>query len=184
MPTLRKVPAEIGQTWVSHAAVLHAEDSYAWVERPAWLFLGSRPRSLAVPPLVGDVLRLRAAPATPLEEIVGVVLGVRVRQDGVWTHVELAVNGGVQLVSKRTVAAHLGRMKGISRIDQPTKMVKDRLHGGTHGWFVRTYARSRPHATRMFSDQRAGGVRASLKAALAFHAAHVGLNPAQAIAFR
>lgn len=35
MPTVRKVPAEIGQAWVSYAAVLRADDSYAWVERPA-----------------------------------------------------------------------------------------------------------------------------------------------------
>jgi hypothetical protein len=105
------------------------------------------------------------------------------RQDGLWTHVQLALNGGVQWVSKSTIVAHLGRIKGITRVDQPTKMLNGRVHGGTHGWFVRIYAAREPQIARTFSDRAAGGQLAALKAALAFHAAHVGLAPEQGMLF-
>ena len=59
-------------------------------------------------PRVGDVLRLRAAKGTAAEKITGVVLAVRVRQDGVWTHAQLALNGSLQWVSKSTIAVQGG----------------------------------------------------------------------------
>jgi hypothetical protein len=86
-------------------------------------------------------------------------------------------------VSKSTIAAHLGRAKGITRVDQPTKWINGRVHGGLHGWFVRIYAGKLPRIARTFSDRAAGGQLAALKAALAFHAAHVGIEPEQGVAF-
>jgi hypothetical protein len=183
MPTFQKVPAEIAATWDTPTSSRIVDDRYTWVDRPALLFLSGNPRSLANPPRVGDVLRLRAPANTPAERITGVVLAVRVRQDGIWTHAQLALNNSIQWFSKSTIAEHLGRVKGITRVDQPTKMLNDRVHGGTHGWFVRIYEGKLPRIARTFSDRAAGGQLAALKAALAFHAAHVDLDPADAIPF-
>lgn len=186
MPAFRKVPTEIAAAWQkARPAPARRDDRYVWVARPARLFVSRKPRPLVEPPQIGDVLQLRAAPETPLEQIVGVVLGVRTRQDGVWTHVHLAFNGAAAWVSKRTVAAHLGRMKGISRVDQPTKLIAGRVHGGTHGWFVRVYQPGQTPAilARTFSDRAAGGMLAALRAALAFHAAHVAIDAAEGVAF-
>ncbi|MBK9940046.1 MAG: hypothetical protein U0Z44_09745 [Kouleothrix sp.] len=185
MPTFRKVPAEIAQVWDSSPARASrvADDRYTWVGRSAVIFLGGRPRSLSDTPRIGDVLRLRAPANTPVEQTTGVVLSVRTRQDGIWSHVELAVNGSTQLAAKSTIAAHLGRLKGITRVDQPTKTLNNRVHGGTHGWFVRIYEGKSPQIARTFSDRSAGGQVEALKAALAFHAAHVGLNIDEGIPF-
>ena len=185
MPTFRKVPTEVAQQWASAPAISArvADDRYSWVGRPAKIYLSGKPRPLNIPPRIGDVVRLRAATGTPLEQIVGVVLDVRLRQDGIWTHVQIAIHNEMQWVSKSTIAAHMGRLKGITRVDQPTKMLNNRVHGGTHGWFVRIYEGKAPQIARTFSDLTAGGKIASLKAALAFHAEHVGLNPELAIAF-
>ena len=57
------------------------------------IYLGGKSRSLSDTPRVGDVLRLRAPADAPAERTTGVVLSVRKRQDGIWTHVEVAVNG-------------------------------------------------------------------------------------------
>ena len=65
-------------------------------------------------------------------------------------------------------------MKGVTRVDQPTKLLNGRVHGGTHAWFVRVYDGKLPRLARTFSDKAAGGQLAALKAALAFYAAHVG----------
>lgn len=185
MPTLRKVPADVAAAWdqprASGSRV--ADDRYTWVDRPALLYISGRPRTLSDVPRVGDVMRLHAPANTPPEQITGVVLQTRVRKDGIWTHVELALNGTPQWVSKRTIAEHLGRLKGISRIDQPTKMINDRVHGGTHGWFVRVYDGKKPRVARSFSDRAAGGRMAALKAALAFHAASADLDPEEGIPF-
>lgn len=185
MPTFRKVSEEVAQAWDAPPArpPRVADDRYTWVGRPAMIFLGGKPRPLSETPRVGDVLRLRAPAGTPLERIAGIVLDVRTRQDGIWTHVQLAMNDTMQWVSKSTIAAHLGRLKGITRVDQPTKMLNNRVHGGTHGWFVRIYEGKSPQLARTFSDRSAGGKIPALKAALAFHAAHVGLNPEEGIAF-
>ena len=67
-------------------------------------------------------------------------------------------------------------MKGSTRVDQPIKLLNGRVHGGTHAWFVRVYAGSQPKNARTFSDKAAGGQLQALRAALAFHAAHVGLD--------
>jgi hypothetical protein len=74
-------------------------------------------------------------------------------------------------------------MKGISRVDQPTKLLHGRVHGGTHGWFVRIYEGKLPRIARTFSDRAAGGQLQALKAALAFHAAHVGIAADKGIVF-
>jgi hypothetical protein len=184
MPTFRKVPPEVAASWDTPAASSRTiDDRYTWVNHPARLFLSGNPRSLSNVPRVGDVVRLRAPANTPVERITGVVLEVRVRQDGVWTHAHLAINNSIQWVSKSTIAAHLGRIKGITRVDQPTKMLNNRVHGGTHGWFVRIYEGKLPRIARTFSDRTAGGQLAALKAALAFHAAHVGLDESESIPF-
>ena len=185
MPTFRKVPLEVAQAWDSAPARMSrvADDRYTWVGRSAMIYLGGKSRSLSDTPRIGDVLRLRAPADAPAERTTGVVLSVRKRQDGIWTHVEMAVNGGTQWVSKSTIAAHLGRLKGVTRVDQPTKMLNNRVHGGTHGWFVRIYEGKSPQIARTFSDRSAGGQVEALKAALAFHAAHVGLSPEEGIPF-
>lgn len=185
MPTFRKVPAEVAQAWDSAPARLPrvADDRYSWVGRAAVIHLGGKPRPLSELPRIGDVLRLRAPADAAPDQITGVVLNVRQRQDGIWTHVELAVAGGAKWVSKSTIAAHLGRLKGVTRVDQPTKMLNNRIHGGTHGWFVRIYEGKSPQIARTFSDRTAGGQVAALKAALAFHAAHVAISAEEGIPF-
>ena len=75
-------------------------------------------------------------------------------------------------------------MKGITRADQPTKLLNGRVHGGTHAWFVRVYDGKLPRIARTFSDTAAGGQLQALKAALAFHAAHVGLDAEAGMVFR
>jgi hypothetical protein len=185
MPILRKVSAQAAAAWdvAKTPAPRAPDDRYTWVERPAILYLSGKPRSLHDIPRVGDVVRLDDPTATLAQRITGVVLQVRIRKGGVWTHVQLAVDGSVQWVSKRQIAAHLGRIKGVSRIDQPTKSLHNRTHGGTHSWFVRVYEGKRPRIARSFSDQAAGGQVAALKAALAFHAAHVETGGESGIPF-
>ncbi len=177
MPTVRKVSQEQAAAWLP-AAPAPKDDRYGWVDKPALIYLGQSPRPLSEQPQVGDVMRLRAA-----QQVVGVVLGVRVRSDGIWTHVELAYNNRIQWVSKSTIAKHLGRIKGLTRVDQPTKQINGRLHGGTHGWFVRVYSGKNPSVAKTFSDRAAGGRLEALKAALAFHAAHISADPGEAISF-
>ena len=177
MPTVRKVSPAQAAAWESPAPE-PIDDRYTWVDKPALIFLSQSASALSEPPHVGDVVRLRSA-----ERIVGVVLGVRVRSDGIWTHVELAYNNRIQWVSKSTIAEQLGRIKGLTRVDQPTKQINGRRHGGTHGWFVRVYKGKQPSVAKTFSDKAAGGRLESLRAALAFHAAHVSADPGMAICF-
>ncbi len=185
MPNIRKVAAAVAATWdePSALAARPKDDRYSWVEKPAVLYLGGKPRALNIAPRVGDVLRLRAPAASAPEETTGVVLGTRVRKDGIWTHVNLAFKGTVKWVSKSTIGAHLGRMRGITRVDQPTRVLNDRVHGGTHAWFVRVYDGKQPRVARTFSDGSAGGIHLALKAALAFHNAHAELDPEEGIPF-
>ena len=177
MPTVRKVSSVQAAAWEPPAPA-PIDDRYTWVDKLALIYLNGSPRPLGEPPRAGDVLRLRGT-----ERVVGIVLGVRVRSDGIWTHVELAYSSRIQWISKRTIAEHLGRLKGLTRVDQPTKQLNGRVHGGTHGWFVRVYNGKSPLVAKTFSDQAAGGRRESLKAALAFHAAHVSADPGMAIRF-
>lgn len=185
MPTLVKVTPEVAATWSEPARrpPRQVAPRECWVERPAMLFISGRARSLSEAPKVGDVLRLRAAQGTPPEQTTGVVLNTRVRSDGIWTHVEFAVGGTARWVSKSTIAEALGRIKGVSRIDQPRKQIRDRIHGGTHSWFVRTYNDKLPGRTASFSDRTEGSKRAALKAALAFHTAHTTIDASEGIPF-
>ncbi len=185
MPTLVKVAPEIAATWTEAASrpPRQAKPNQGWVERPATLFISGRPRPLSEVPKVGDVLRLRAAEGTPAEHTTGVVLGTRVRSDGLWTHVELAVGGTTRWVSKSTIAETLGRVKGVSRIDQPQKQIRGRVHGATHSWFVRIYNGKLSGRTASFSDRTEGSKRAALKAALAFHTAHATIDASEGIPF-
>jgi hypothetical protein len=185
MPNIRKVAASVAATWDEPPAPAPRpkDDRYTWVDRPAVLYIGGKPRPLHDVPRIGDVLRLRAPASTAREKTTGIVLGARVRKDGIWTHVNLAFNGTVKWVSKSTIGAHLGRMKGITRVDQPTRVMNDRVHGGTHAWFVRVYDGKQPRVARTFSDGAAGGILPALKAAMAFHTAHADLDPEQGIPF-
>ena len=185
MPNVRKIAASVAATWGDPPALAARpkDDRYTWVDQPAMLYIGGKPRSLSSVPRIGDVLRLRAPAATAPEKTTGVVLGTRVRKDGIWTHVNLAFNGTVKWVSKSTIGAHLGRIRGITRVDQPTRVLNERIHGGTHAWFVRVYEGKQPRIARTFSDGAAGGIHLALKAALAFHTAHVELDPDAGIPF-
>ena len=179
MPIVRKVSPAQAAAWVPPPPERQPrDDRYTWVGKPAMLFITEFTRSLREPPKIGDVVRLRA-----VERVVGVVLDVRVRKDGHWTHVELAYDGKLQWVSKGAIAEHLGRTKGITRVDQPTKRINDRVHGGLHGWFVRVYEGKLPKYAKTFSDKSAGGRLAALRAAMAFHAAHVEIDPSEGIPF-
>jgi len=185
MPNIRKVTASVAAMWAEPPAPAPRpkDDRYTWIDQPAVLYIGGKPHPLNVVPKIGDVLRLRAPVTTAPEKITGVVLGTRVRKDGIWTHVNLAFNGTVKWVSKSTIAAHLGRMRGITRVDQPTRMLNERVHGGTHAWFVRVYDGKQPRVARTFSDGSAGGIHLALKAAMAFHNAHAELDPEEGIPF-
>lgn len=177
MPTVCKVSSEQAAAWETPAPV-SVDDRYTWSDKLALIFLSQSSRPLSELPRVGDVVRLRAA-----QQVVGIVLGVRVRSDGLWTHVELAYNDHIQWTSKSAIAEHLGRLKGLTRVDQPTKQLNGRVHGGTHGWFVRVYSGKSLPVAKTFSDRTAGGRLESLKTALAFHAAHVSADPSEAISF-
>jgi hypothetical protein len=185
MPNIRKVAAAVAAMWDDPPALppRPKDDRYTWVEQPAVLYIGSKPRPLSAVPKIGDVLRLRAPAGTPPEQTTGVVLGTRVRKDGIWTHVNLAFNGTVKWVSKSTIGEHLGRMRGITRVDQPTRVLNKHVHGGTHAWFVRVYEGKQPRVARTFSDGSAGGIHLALKAAMAFHNAHAELDPEDGIPF-
>ena len=185
MPNIRKVAASVAAAWDKPPALAQRpkDDRYTWVDRPAVLYIGGKPRALNVAPKIGDVLRLRAPATTAPEKTTGVVLGTRVRKDGIWTHVNLAFNGTIKWVSKSTIGAHLGRMRGITRVDQSTRILNQRVHGGTHAWFVRVYEGKQPRIARTFSDGAAGGIHLALKAAMAFHNAHAELDTAEGIPF-
>jgi hypothetical protein len=185
MPNIRKVAASVAAAWdeLPTPTPRPKDDRYTWVEQPAVLYIGGKPRPLSSVPKIGDVLRLRAPTSTAQEKITGVVLGTRVRKDGIWTHVNLAFNGTIKWVSKSTIGAHLGRMRGITRVDQPTRVLNQRVHGGTHAWFVRVYEGKQPRIARTFSDGAAGGIHLSLRAAIAFHNAHADLDPEDGIPF-
>ena len=140
LSTFRKVGADEATTWeIGAGSTRSIDDRYDWVGGPAVLFLQGKPRSLACALRIDDVLRLRAPENTPPERAIGIVVGVRLRTDGVWTHAQLAVNGEIRWMSKSMIAAHLGRAKGLTRVDQPTKLLNGRVHRGTYGWFVRIY---------------------------------------------
>jgi hypothetical protein len=167
MPIVRKISAE----------TFHADEPL--VAMPAAngvrlldvLRISGAERPLTQPPRIGDIVRLKAPPGTPHERILGVVLRVQIRRDGIWTRAELLMDAGVSWVSKSAIEGVVGRPKGVSRIDQPTKRIHDRVHGGTHGWFVRVYEGKRHKIARMFSDSQHGGRADALRVALAFHAA-------------
>jgi hypothetical protein len=185
MPNVRKIPASVAADWADPPALAPRpkDDRYTWADQPAILYLGGKPRPLSTVPKIGDVLRLRAPASTPPEKNTGVVLGIRVRKDGIWTHVNLAFNGTVKWVSKSTIGEHLGRMRGITRVDQATRVHNRRVHGGTHAGFVRVYEGKPPRIARTFSDGAAGGIYLALKAAMAFHNAHADLAPEEGIPF-
>lgn len=167
MPIVRKISAESFYADELQVTVPPA----AGVQLLDVLRISGAERSLTEPPRIGDVVRLKAAPDTADERVLGVVLRVQVRRDGIWTRAELLMQAGVLWVSKSVIAGVAGRPKGVSRIDQPTKRIRDRVHGGTHGWFVRVYEGKRHKVARMFSDNQHGSCADALRAALAFHAA-------------
>ncbi len=110
-------------------------------------------------PLIGDIVLVKAADGMP--ERTGIVLRVRMRKDGYWTAAELLIDGGVSWLNKGQIVRVIGRPKGISRIDQPSRR--------THGWFVRIYEGKNTRVARLFSDQKHKGIGLALEAALAFH---------------
>lgn len=110
-------------------------------------------------PIIGDILLVKAGDGMP--EQTGIVLRVRTRKDGYWTAAELLIDGTVRWVNKGQLVRVVGRPKGISRIDQPSRR--------THGWFVRIYEGKRTRVARLFSDQKHNGIGPALEAALAFH---------------
>ncbi|KAB8141998.1 hypothetical protein F8S13_15725 [Chloroflexia bacterium SDU3-3] len=110
-------------------------------------------------PIIGDIVLVKAADGLP--ERTGIVLRVRTRKDGYWTAAELLIDGSIQWINKGHLVRVVGRPKGISRIDQPSRR--------THGWFVRIYEGKRTRVARLFSDQKHNGIGPALEAALAFH---------------
>jgi hypothetical protein len=121
-------------------------------------------------PHIGDIVQLKGTIGQPGNT--GIVLRIRTRKDGYWTAAELLVNGTVQWVNKGQIQRIVGRPKGISRIDQPSRR--------THGWFVRVYEGKKTRVARLFSDQKHKGIGPALEAALAFHAQESAEEPQQA----
>ncbi|MBK9945525.1 MAG: hypothetical protein IPP13_28375 [Kouleothrix sp.] len=173
MPTLRKVAPDTGDTWQpARTKTTRETPPAAWLARPATLFITTyrwRPNDPLSP---GDVLRVSAG-------AIGVV--IEVRADG-GALLAMAC-GGERWAGPGEAMERLGRVKGISRIDQAKKMLGGRVHGSTHAWFARVYDGTKTKAACSFSDAVLGGRRAALRAALAYHAAHVGLDASEGIAF-
>lgn len=183
MPTLRKVTSDIGETWAPAQSKLRSEDQhYTWAAQPAMLFITRKMRWRAGI-AIGDVLRLSGPEGAPAAEVVGVVLDVRPGAEGGQDALLAMACGSERWVRPGEIAESLGRVKGVSRIDQDKKTIGGYIHGGTHGWFVRVYEGTKPRLTASFSDSSAGGRRAALRAALAFHAAHVGGEAGEGIEF-
>lgn len=121
-------------------------------------------------PHIGDIVQIETeAEGTTT----GIVLGIRADDAAGWEAAELLVHGKQQWLSKADISQVVGRLKGISRIDQPSRR--------THGWFVRVYDGKKARASRLFSDQKYHGIGAALEAALAFHAAASAADAAQII---
>lgn len=175
MPTLRKVAPDTGDTWQPARTKTTRETPPAtWLAQPATLLITTyrwRPNDPLSP---GDVLRVGG----PGEPTIGVVIEVQ----GDAALVALAC-GGERSAGPGEAMERLGRVKGISRIDQAKKMLGGRVHGSTHAWFARVYDGTKTKAACSFSDAVLGGRRAALRAALAYHAAHVGLDASEGIAF-
>ncbi len=184
MPTLRKVEPEIAQTWESASSKARSEDAhYAWVSQPATLYI-TQSRYPRNTPILGDVLRITMPEGETTKPAIGVVIDIQSQSEGHLSALQLAMaEGGERWITKQEIAQWLGRLKGISRIDQPRKMIHGKVHGGTRGWFVRLYKGTKPFMTCSFSDSSAGSRRAALRAALAYHAAHVNLDVSEGIPF-
>jgi hypothetical protein len=122
-------------------------------------------------PRIGDIVAIKSSHGKG-EPLMGIVLSIRTHKDNSWTGVEVFQEGKVRWVTRGQVERIVGRPKGISRIDQPTRR--------THGWFVRVdYEGKNPRLARLFSDQKFNGISESLRAALEFYAAekHVSAVP-------
>ena len=111
-------------------------------------------------PRIGDIVEFKASHGK--ETLKGVVLGVRVHKEDNWTGADVFVKGQPRWVTRNQILGVIGRPKGISRIDQPTRR--------THGWFVRVdYQGKNPRLARLFSDQKYNGIGDELRAALDFY---------------
>lgn len=173
MPTLRKVAPDTGDTWQpARTKATRETPPAAWLARPATLFITTyrwRPNDPLSP---GDVLRVSAG-------AIGVVIDVRADGGALLA----MASGGERWAGPGEALERLGRVKGISRIDQAQRTFRKISHGSTHAWFARAYEGTKPKAACSFSDAVLGGRRAALRAALAYHAAHVGLDASEGIAF-
>lgn len=130
-----------------------------WIEGLEMKIASTRTR-----PKIGDIIEIKASFSTRNVQH-GIVLNVRTHKDGSWSAAELFINNNQRRwYTRGALGRILGRPKGISRIDQPTRR--------THGWFVRLgYEGKNPRLARLFSDQKHHGIDGALQAALAFYAA-------------
>lgn len=113
-------------------------------------------------PRIGDIVAIKPTHGKS-DPPMGIVLSVRSHKDSSWTGAEIYYEGQVQWCTRGQIERIVGRPKGISRIDQPTRR--------THGWFVRLdYEGKNPRLARLFSDQKFHGISESLRAALEFYA--------------
>jgi hypothetical protein len=122
-------------------------------------------------PRIGDIVAIKPSHGKS-DPLMGIVLSVRAHKDNSWTGAEIYHEGQVHWFTRGQIERIVGRPKGISRIDQPTRR--------THGWFVRVdYEGKNPRLARLFSDQKFHGISESLRAALEFYAAekHVSAVP-------
>src|SRR5687767_11628795 len=112
MPIVRKISAES----------FYADDlpvtvpPVASVQLLQVLRISGAERPLTQPPRIGDVVRLKASASMVDERVLGVVLRVQIRRDGIWTRAELLMHAGVLWVSKSAIDGVVGRPKGVSRI--------------------------------------------------------------------
>jgi hypothetical protein len=133
---------------------------YAYQDKPIQIEVWPLQHALRVPPRLGQIVQFKHSART------GVVLRTFTRTDGIWTHVEIWTEGGVLKASKATIARVVGKVKGISRIDQTRR--RRTTVSSQHGWFARVYAGKRHRSARLFSDQVYGTRANALHAALAW----------------
>ena len=166
MPVFRKMKAE---EWEASHFPVQANGITPYTHGPVYDYEGKPieidvwpiAQSLQVPPRLGQIIQFKYSEQT------GVVIRTFTRVDGLWTHVEVWTERGVIKASKATIARIVGKVKGLSRIDQ-IRQRNVATVSRQHGWFARIYEGKKHRVARLFSDQVYGSRANALQAALAW----------------
>ena len=166
MPVFRKMKAE---EWEASTFPLQANGITPYTHGPVYDYAGKPiqidvwpvTQSLSVPPRLGQIVQFKHSERT------GIVIRTFTRNDGIWTHVEIWTEQGVIKASKATIAQIVGKVKGMSRIDQ-VRQRNTTTVSRQRGWFARVYEGKKHRIARLFSDQVYGSRANALQAALAW----------------